>query len=227
MVSKLLGGSLKLLSFLESPQLKQPLRPPLWFKHHTPESTVLLRVGSKRIARRQQAKCLWKSRHNKHGAPQPHKGHPWGKARDIRRPGPWTWERTTHCRGQSKHDCRQTNRPLGLCVCNTYTHTHAHACTYNHHTNSSSTFNTETSWLVVWCFQTVVLEKMLESPLDCKEIKPVNPKGNQSWIFLGKDWCWSSNPLTTWYKGLTHWKRPWCWERLRARGEGDDRGWDG
>ena len=36
-----------------------------------------------------------------------------------------------------------------------------------------------------WCFQTVVLEKTLESPLDCKEIKPVNPKGNQSWIFIG------------------------------------------
>ena len=37
-----------------------------------------------------------------------------------------------------------------------------------------------------WCFQTVVLEKTLESPLDCKEIKPVNPKGNQSWIFIGR-----------------------------------------
>ena len=37
-----------------------------------------------------------------------------------------------------------------------------------------------------WCFWTVVLEKTLESALDCKEIKPVNPKGNQSWIFLGK-----------------------------------------
>ena len=37
-----------------------------------------------------------------------------------------------------------------------------------------------------WCFWTVVLEKTLESPLDCKEIKPVNPKGNQSWIFFGR-----------------------------------------
>ena len=36
-----------------------------------------------------------------------------------------------------------------------------------------------------WCFRTVVLEKTLESPLDCKEIKPVHPKGNQSWIFIG------------------------------------------
>ena len=37
-----------------------------------------------------------------------------------------------------------------------------------------------------WCFQTVVLEETLESPLDCKEIKPVNPKRNQSWIFFGR-----------------------------------------
>ena len=37
-----------------------------------------------------------------------------------------------------------------------------------------------------WCFWTVVLQKILESPLDCKEIKPVNPKGNQSWIFIGR-----------------------------------------
>ena len=37
-----------------------------------------------------------------------------------------------------------------------------------------------------WCFWNVVLEKTLESPLDYKEIKPVNPKGNQSWIFIGR-----------------------------------------
>ena len=43
------------------------------------------------------------------------------------------------------------------------------------------------SWaLKNWCFWTVVLERTLESPLDCKEIKPVNPKGSQSWIFIGR-----------------------------------------
>ena len=44
-----------------------------------------------------------------------------------------------------------------------------------------------------------------------------------------KDWCWSwnSNTLATWCKELTHWKRPWCLEMLKAGGEGDDRGWDG
>ena len=45
----------------------------------------------------------------------------------------------------------------------------------------------------------------------------------------GRDWCWSwnSNTLATWCKELTPWKRPWFWKRLRAGGEGDDRGWDG
>ena len=44
-----------------------------------------------------------------------------------------------------------------------------------------------------------------------------------------KDWCWSwnSNILATWCKELTHWKRPWCWERLNACGERDNREWDG
>ena len=44
-----------------------------------------------------------------------------------------------------------------------------------------------------------------------------------------KDWCWSwnSNILPTWCKELTYLKRPWCWEKLKAGGEGDDRGWDG
>ena len=44
-----------------------------------------------------------------------------------------------------------------------------------------------------------------------------------------KDWCWSwnFNTLATWCEELTHWRRPWCWERLKAGGEGDDRGWDG
>ena len=73
-----------------------------------------------------------------------------------------------------------------------------------------------------WCFWTVV--KPLEVPLDCKEIQPVNPKENQSWIFIGS-WSWSSNTLATWFEELIHLKRPWCWERLNVGGEGNDRGW--
>ena len=80
-----------------------------------------------------------------------------------------------------------------------------------------------------WCFWTVVLEKTLESLLDCKKIKPVHPKGNQSWIFIGRTDAEAETPnsLATWCKQLTHWKRPWCWERLKTGGEGEDRGWDG
>ena len=78
-----------------------------------------------------------------------------------------------------------------------------------------------------WCFCTVVLEKALESPLDQEEIKPIHPKGNQSWIIIGWCWSWNSNTLVTSYEELTHWKRSWCWERLKTGGEGDDRRWDG
>ena len=77
----------------------------------------------------------------------------------------------------------------------------------------------EESWVPKnWCFWTVVLEKTLESPLNCKEIKPVNAKGNQPWIFIGMTdadlnihwnvWCWSANTLATWCEELTHWQDP-------------------
>ena len=46
-----------------------------------------------------------------------------------------------------------------------------------------------------WCFWTVVLEKTLESPLDCKEIQPVHPKGNQSWIFIGRTGAEAKAPI--------------------------------
>ena len=56
-------------------------------------------------------------------------------------------------------------------------------------------------------------------------LKEISPE----YAVLNKDWCWSwnSNNLATWCKELTHWKRPWCWERLKVGGEGDNRGWDG
>ena len=86
------------------------------------------------------------------------------------------------------------------------------------------------SWVVKnWCFWTVVLEKTLESPLDSKEIQPVHPKGNQPWIFIGRTNVEAETPilLATWCEELTHLKRLWCWERLKAEGEGGNRGWDG
>ena len=61
-----------------------------------------------------------------------------------------------------------------------------------------------------WCFWIVVLEKALESPLDCKEIQPVHPKGNHSWIFIGRTGCWSwnSNTSVTWCENWLIGKNP-------------------
>ena len=76
-----------------------------------------------------------------------------------------------------------------------------------------------------WCFRTVVLENTLESPLDCKEIQLVHPKGNQSWMFIGRTDTEAETPIL-WPLDGKDWKRPWWWERLKAGGKGDDRGWD-
>ena len=55
-----------------------------------------------------------------------------------------------------------------------------------------------------WCFQTVVLDKTLESPLDCKEIRPVNPKGNQSRMFIGRNDA-EAKALTLWPPDVKNW----------------------
>ena len=85
------------------------------------------------------------------------------------------------------------------------------------------------SWaLKYWCIWTMVLENTLESPWNFREIQPVHPKRNQSWILIVKNsWSWNSSTVATWYKELTHLQKPWCWERLKVGGEGDDTGWDG
>ena len=87
------------------------------------------------------------------------------------------------------------------------------------------------SWVLKNCyFWTVVLEKTLESPLDSKEIQPVlDPKGNQSWIFIGKTDAEAETPIL-WpsdAKNRLNGKDPDAGKRLKARGEGDDRGWNG
>ena len=80
-----------------------------------------------------------------------------------------------------------------------------------------------------WCFWTVVLEKTLESPLDCKEIQPVNPKGNQSWIFIGRTDAEAEAPIL-WpldgKSGLAR-KDPDAGKDWRQEDKGDDREWDG
>ena len=72
-----------------------------------------------------------------------------------------------------------------------------------------------------WCFLTVLLEETFESPLDCKEIKWVNPKGNQPWIFIRRT---DAEAPILWPPDATNWLMR---ERLRTRRDRDDRGWDG
>ena len=55
-----------------------------------------------------------------------------------------------------------------------------------------------------WCLWTAVLEKTLESPLDCKEIQPFNPQGNQSWIFIGRTDVEAENPIL-WLPDVKNW----------------------
>ena len=84
------------------------------------------------------------------------------------------------------------------------------------------------SWAPKRYFWTVVLEKILESPLDCREIKPVNPKENQFWIFTERTDAEAEIPIL-WPPDAKNWLmwKDWCWERLKAGGEGNDRIWDG
>ena len=84
------------------------------------------------------------------------------------------------------------------------------------------------SWVLKnWFSWTVVLAKTLESLLDCEEIQPVNPKGDQSWVFVGRTDVEAETPILcppdakSWLIG-----KDTCWERLRA-GEGDGRRWNG
>jgi len=79
-----------------------------------------------------------------------------------------------------------------------------------------------------WCFWTVVLEKTLESPLDCKEIKPVHLKGNQSWIFIGR----TDGEAELQYFGhlirrTDSLEKTLMLGKIEGRREGDHRGWDG
>ena len=86
------------------------------------------------------------------------------------------------------------------------------------------------SWaLKNWCFWTVVLEKILESPLDCKEIQPVHPIGDQSWVFIGRTVVEAEIPIL-WPPDAKSWligQDPDAGKDWRQEEKGDDRGWDG
>ena len=78
-----------------------------------------------------------------------------------------------------------------------------------------------------WCFWTVVLKKILESPLDCKESKPVNPKEiNLEYSLEGLMLKLKLQYFGRLMRKANSLERPWCWERLRAGGERGDRGWN-
>ena len=76
----------------------------------------------------------------------------------------------------------------------------------------------------VWCWRRL----FLESSLDCKEIQPAHSKGDQSWVFIGRTDIEAETPVL-WPPDVKNWLigKDWCWERLKAEGKGDKRGWDG
>ena len=74
-------------------------------------------------------------------------------------------------------------------------------------------------WL--WCWRRLLRVLWTTRRSNQSILKEISPECS---VFI--DWSWNSNTLATWCEEPTHWKRPWCWERLKA-GEGDDRGWDG
>ena len=88
----------------------------------------------------------------------------------------------------------------------------------------------EESWaLKNWCFWTVVLEKTLESPLDCQEIQPVHPKGDQSWVFIGRTDDEAETPVL-WPPHVKSWligKDPDAGKDWGQEEKGTARGWDG
>ena len=79
-----------------------------------------------------------------------------------------------------------------------------------------------------WCIWTVVLEKTLESPLDCKEIQPVHPKENQSWAFIGRTDAEAETPIL-WPPDAKSWliEKTLLLGKIEGRKRGDNRGWDG
>ena len=74
----------------------------------------------------------------------------------------------------------------------------------------------------LWCWRRLLRVPWTERRSNKSILKEIHPECS-----LEGCWSWNSNTLATWCEELTHLKRPWCWERLKARGEGDDRGWDG
>ena len=87
----------------------------------------------------------------------------------------------------------------------------------------------EESWMLKnWCFWTVVWRRLLRVPWTARRsnqsiLKEISPEYSLEGLML----TLKLQYMAKWYKEMTHWKRPQCWERLKERGEGDNRKWDG
>ena len=75
----------------------------------------------------------------------------------------------------------------------------------------------------LWCWRRLLRVAWTARRSNRSIVKEISPGCSLKGLY----WGWNSSILATWCEELTHLKRPWCWERLRAGGEGDDRGWDG
>ena len=75
----------------------------------------------------------------------------------------------------------------------------------------------------LWCWRRLLRVRWTTRRSNQSILKEINPE----YSLKGLMWSWSSNTLATWCEWLTHWKTPWCWERLKAEGEEGNRRWDG
>ena len=75
----------------------------------------------------------------------------------------------------------------------------------------------------LWCWRTLLRVPWTARRSNQSILKEISPE----YSLEGLIWSWNFNTLATWCEEPVHWKRPWCWERLKAGGEGVDRGWDG
>ena len=75
----------------------------------------------------------------------------------------------------------------------------------------------------LWCWRRLLRVPWTARRSNQSILKDISPE----YSLDRQSWGWKSSTLASWCKELTHWKRPWCWERLKVGGEGDDRGWDG
>ena len=113
------------------------------------------------------------------------------------------------------------NRDITLLTSQNYGFSSSHVCIWD--------LDYKESWaLKNWCFWTVVLEKTLESPLNCKEVQPVYPKGDQFWIFIGRTDPKAETPIL-WPPDAKNWliRKTLMLGKIEAGWEGNDRGWDG